>query len=155
MDSRTTKDFFADLEDFDTAMLVTRDGANLRSRPMAPHIVSRDNTIRFITARSTHKVDEVAKAPEANLVFTDDDDTWISVSGRIRISDAPADIDEIWTSGAEAWLEKPQAVVIVFEPQMAEYWENDTNFVKAGWEMAKGVLTGEKPDIGEHRKLSL
>lgn len=157
MQNRTTEEFLADLEEFDTAMLVTRDGAHLRARPMQPHVGNADGSIRFLTSIRTHKVEEVARAPEANLVFTDDDASWISVSGRMRLSRDAADIDELWSASAEAWLghSRDEAVVLILEPEIAEYWDYRENAVKAGWEIAKGMLTGKQPDIGENRKLTL
>ena len=38
MTEKSNREFFRDLEDFDTAMLVTRDGKHLRSRPMASYV---------------------------------------------------------------------------------------------------------------------
>lgn len=157
MHSKTTEEFREDLEEFDTAMLVTRDGAHLRARPMQPHVGNADGSIRFLTSIRTHKVEEAERHPEANVVFTDDDANWISVSGRIRLSRAPTDIDELWSAAAEAWLGngKDEAIVLILEPEFAEYWDYRENAVKAGWEMAKGMLTGRQPDIGDNRKLTL
>lgn len=157
MHSKTREEFYDDLEHFDTTMLVTRDGAHLRARPMRPHFRHPDGTIRFLTSLATHKVDELANHPEANAVFTDDDKNWISVSGRVRLSSDRADVDELWSSEAEPFFEngKAEAVVLILEPEFAEYWESSANAIKAGWEMVKGTVTGKKPDIGENRKLTL
>lgn len=155
--SRTNDEFFKDLETFDIAMLVTHDGQHLRARPMASHVNKADKTIRFLTSVTTHKLQELERDARANAVFSDDRKIWISVSGRIRVSHNSADIDEIWLSAAEAWLEteKKEAAVLVFEPEIGEYWDNSTNFAKAGWEMAKGVLSDERPDIGKNEKVEL
>ncbi len=155
MHSRTTEEFLDDLADFDDAMLVTRDGAFLRSRPMAVYVDTPDRTIRFLTSVRTHKVDEVERNPDANVVFTDDDN-WISVSGPIRVSRDRGDIDAIWSSTAEAWLKdgKAEAIVLILEPQIAEYWDRSDNVLKTGWEMVKGTLSDSPPDIGDNRKLS-
>lgn len=155
MHAKTTKEFRDDLEMFDTAMLVTRDGSYLRARPMRPHIGHEDGSIRFLSSVRTHKVDEIGASPEANVVFSDDDAVWISVSGRVRLSREQVDIDELWTDGADAWIDKKEAVVLVVQPEIAEYWDNRENALKAGWEAAKGALTGKRPDIGEHSKLAL
>lgn len=156
MHSRTTEEFLDDLDDFDTAMLVTRDGAFLRSRPMAVYVDTSDRTIRFLTSIRAHKVEEVERSPDANVVFMDEDN-WISVSGRIRISRDQGDIDAIWSSAADAWLKdgKAEAIVLVLEPQIAEYWDHTDNALKAGWEMVKGTLSDSRPDVGDNRKLSL
>lgn len=155
MHTKTSQEFFADLDDFDTAMLVTRDGAHLRSRPMASHVDPHKRSIRFLTSISTHKISEIEAHPQANLVFSDDDDSFISVSGRLRISRDNRDIDELWSTAAGAWMDKSEAAVLIMEPEIAEYWDASDNAIKAGWEIAKGVLTGKQPDIGENRKLTL
>jgi general stress protein 26 len=157
MHAKTTEEFREDLEEFDTAMLVTRDGPYLRSRPMQPHVGNPDGSIRFLSSARAHKVEEIDRYPEANAVFTDDDFNWISVSGRIRLSRDAADIEELWSPAAEAWITegKGEAVVLIMEPEIAEYWDYRENAVKAGWEIAKGALTGKQPDIGEHDKLRL
>lgn len=157
MTTKTTDDFFEDLAQFRTAMLVTHDSGDLRARPMASHVKKEDRTIRFLTSTRTHKLDEIESDSRANVVFSDDKEVWISVSGNIRISREAADIDELWSSAAEAWLNagKAEAAVLIIEPTMGEYWDNSKNVLKAGWEMAKGVLTDEKPDVGDHAKVSI
>ncbi|MDN2567531.1 pyridoxamine 5'-phosphate oxidase family protein [Aquibium sp. A9E412] len=157
MERKTTEEFRKDLKDFDTCMLVTRDGPHLRSRPMAPKFEERDGTLRFLTSKKTHKIDEVRDEPQANAVFSDDDDTFISVSGRVRLSDDPAVVDDLWSAAAAPWFEdgKSEAVALIMEPEIAEYWDNSDNRLKAGWEMVKGTLTGETPDVGAHGKLDL
>lgn len=157
MHFKSTEEFRDDLEEFGTAMLVTRDGPWLRSRPMQPHVGNPDGSIRFLTSVRTHKVEEIERHPEANVVFADDDANWVSVSGRIRLSRDQGDIDDLWSPAAEAWLAdgKQEALVLILEPEIAEYWDYRENVVKAGWELAKGALTGRRPDLGENRKLAL
>ncbi len=157
MKAKNTSEFFDDLDAFDTAMLVTRDGKYLRSRPMTPYVNSADGTIRFLTSRRTHKTEELAIYPEANIVFTDDSEVWISVSGKVRQSFERADIEELWSPAAEAFLQdgKDEAVVLIVDAEMAEYWDQSKSTLRAGWEMAKGAITGETPDVGNHQKLDL
>lgn len=157
MDRKTADELREDLEDFDIAMLVTKDGKFLRSRPMKPNI-NADGTIRFLTSKKTHKVDEVDSTPQANAVFSDDDGEYISVSGSIRLSDTQADIDELWSPAAAPWFEngKAEAIVLIMEPEIAEYWDTSDSKIKAGWEMVKGALGGSKPDLEEqHGKVVL
>ena len=155
MTSRTTEEFRADLAAFDTCMLVTKDSARLRARPMAPHFDNPDGTIRFLTSSKTHKIEEVQANPHANAVFTDDSGTWISVSGTIRLSTDADDIDELWSPEADPWFAegKAEAIVMIMTPDMAEYWDSGSK-LKAGWELAKSAVTGEKPDIGEHKTIA-
>jgi len=154
MNTKSTKELFDDLDDFDTAMLVTKDGSMLRSRPMASYIDRDKNSIRFLTSVKTHKIDEIKQNPEANAVYSDDDDAFISVSGKLSISRDSRDIDELWTSGAEAWIDKSEAAVLILDAEVAEYW-NGENMMKASWEMAKSMLTGDRPNMGDNGKVSL
>ena len=156
MSHKTNEEFRADLAQFDTCMLVSRNGQQLRSRPMAPHFDNPDGSIRFLTSVKTHKVDEVKAHPDANAVFAHPDKTWISVSGKIRLSTEPADIDELWSPEAAPWFVegKAEAIVLILEPEMAEYWDSGSK-LKAGWELMKGAVTGQKPDIGSHGKIAM
>ncbi len=122
MNTRTTEEFRDDLAQFDTCMLATKDGSRLRSRPMKPYFDNPDGTIRFLTSSKTHKVNEVEANPDANAVFADEDGTWISVSGKIRLSESAADIDELWSPDAAAlfFYCKALAVVIFIIQYMEE-----------------------------------
>ena len=157
MGTKTNEEFRDDLAGFDICMLATLDGANLRSRPMKPHFDNPDGTIRFLTSAKTHKVDEVEANPRANAMFADDDGTWVSVSGRIRLSRDRDDIDELWSPDASPWFTegKEEAIVLILEPEMAEYWDYAGGKLKAGWELLKGAMTGAKPDIGQHGKVAM
>lgn len=155
MKRKTTEEFFDDLTDFDICMLATRDGRHLRSRPMKPYFDNPDGSIRFLTSVATHKVDELESSPEANAAFSEDDDLFISVSGKVRLSRDPADIEALWSAEAEPWLEKSETVVLILDPEIAEYWDSSANSVKAGWEMIKGAVTGREPEVGSHGKLQI
>ena len=56
---------------------------------MKPYFDNPDGTIRFLTSTKTHKVNEVEASPDANAIFADEDGTWISVSGKVRVSSMP------------------------------------------------------------------
>jgi general stress protein 26 len=155
MAAKTNEDFWDDLEDFDACMMVTRDGDLLRSRPMKPYFDAGDGTIRFLTSREAHKIEEVERNPQTNLVFADEDDgMWISVSGTVSTTNDRSAVDDLWDTDAEAWLDKEEAAVLIVRPSLAEYWESDGT-LKSTWEMMKGLATGAKPDMGENRKLRL
>lgn len=158
MTSKSTTELWDDLDDFDTCMLATRDGRHLRSRPMKPYFPEKDGTIHFLTSLKTHKVDEVKASPEANAVFAKPGDKhFISVSGTVRLSQDPADIDAVWSDEAEPWFEngKAEAVVLILDAQLAEYWDGTDNALKASWDKLKSSLGGERPDPAENGKVRL
>jgi general stress protein 26 len=51
------------------AMLVTRDGTKLRSRPMAAYVERDHNAIYFLSDARRDKDDEIARDPNVNLAF--------------------------------------------------------------------------------------
>lgn len=158
MNTLEVDQFWSDLKKFEMCMLVTYDAHYLRSRPMKAHYFDDDGTVRFLTSIDTHKVEEIAAQPTANLVFQKPgDNTWISVSGNARISVDRADVDAVWDEDAGPWFPggKDEAAVLIVEPDIAEYWTYPESQIKAKWELLKGELTGAPPDLGENRKLSL
>ena len=157
MDMLEVDQFWSDLKTFDMCMLVTRDSIFLRSRPMKAHFIDDDGTVRFLTSIDTHKVEEIAAEPVANMVFVNsDDNSWISVSGAVRISVDRADVDMLWPEGESSWLpaNKDETAVLIVEPDIAEYWTYPESRLRAKWELLKGELTGTPPDLGENRKVS-
>jgi general stress protein 26 len=109
-------------------MFVTRDGATLRSRPMAPSIDEAQSEIRFLTRRSSHKADEIADIGEVNLTFLDrEQEDYVSVSGTASLSGDRELIRAIWTENDNTWFpEGPDGAdvaVIRVSPTIAEYWD--------------------------------
>lgn len=151
--------FWEMVDDFDTCMVVTRDGGKLRARPMAPRIDHERRQILFLTERSSHKVDEIESDAEVAVTFSKHDE-YVSVSGRAHVSGDRQLIDKIWDAEAEAWMPEdkndPNVAVLVVEPDQAEVWDTRTNKITQAWEFAK-ALVGEKdrPDIGTNIKVAL
>ncbi len=109
-------------------MLVTRDGRALRSRPMAPNVDAGREEIRFLTRRSSHKVDEIDDIGEVNVAFVDTGrEDYVSVSGMASLSQDRDLIRAIWTAADETSLpegpEGPDIAAIRVRPTMAEYWD--------------------------------
>ena len=59
--------------------------------------------------------------------------------------------DDMWWSGPE----DPNVRIIVLTPARAELWDGPSSSMVAAYEMAKAKLTGEKPDLGENRKVTV
>ena len=148
------------VEDTKIAMLVTEDGGRLYSRPMAVKCDRETGTLLMVTKKSHPKTGEIINHPECNLAFSNfDDNVYVSVAGKAELSIDKAKIDKAWSPFADAWFDNgkddPDATVIVFHPHTAEYWDNDISIVKEGWELAKGILTNKKPDMGDNKKVYL
>ena len=139
-------------------MLTTRDGDQIRSRPMAAYVRPEEDTVYFLTDARRHKDDEIRQFPNVCLAFADaGSQKYVSVTGRAQVSNDRQKIKELWGTSAKAWWDSPDDPnirVLKVAPNDAEYWDSPgtvVSYVK----MAVAAVTGGRPDIGENRKVSL
>jgi hypothetical protein len=57
----------------------------------------------------------------------------------------------VWWSGPD----DPNVRVLRIEPRLAELWDGPSSSIVAAFEFAKARLTGDKPDLGENRKVTV
>ena len=153
--STEAKEKLQDLvEDFETAMLVTRDaGGTMQGRPM--HVAAHDETkgtLTFATSLRTEKVDEIGEEGDACVTFQGDDKQ-VSLSGRCLISQDRERIRELWSKGMEVWFpdgpEQSDLALIVFEPTLGEYWDQSgAQGLKYLWKSARALVEDESPKVG-------
>jgi len=140
------------------AMLATRDGDAIRSRPMAAYLEPENNAVFFLTDVRRHKDDEIARDHHVNLAFADTGgQKYVSVSGSAAISNDRAKIKELFTTTAKAWwdsAEDPNIRVLKVTPAEAEYWDSPGTIVSYV-KMAIAAVTGSRPDLGENRKVAI
>lgn len=155
------------IEGLDTAMMTTRrpDGY-LVSRPMATQKHEADADLWFVTNVDSDKLDEVRSDPHINLAYYDKDSReWVSVSGRARISDDRAKIRELYAPDWRAWFgdeggakdggpDDPRLRLIFVEAHTVVYLKSDRPRPLVLFDVAKGIVTGEPPQMGELRRLN-
>jgi general stress protein 26 len=146
------------MEKIGFAMLVTRDGDKLRSRPMAAYIDRDDSQIYFLTDARRHKDEEIAAHPQINLSFANASaQKYVSVTGTAEVSNDRAKIKELFSTPAKAWWDSaddPNIRVLKFTPDDAEYWDSPgtaVSYVK----MAAAAISNTRPALGENRKVSM
>ncbi len=140
------------------AMLVTRDGDQLRSRPMAAHLDAEHGAIYFLTDVRRHKDDEIARHQRVNLAFADSSKhTYVSVSGRALVSNERAKIKELFSTAAKAWWDSaddPNIRLLTVLPDEAEYWDSPGRLISSV-KTAIAALGAGRPDLGDHGKVSI
>lgn len=159
MSDASAEKFWDKVDDYDTCMVVTRDGGKLRARPMAPKVSKSRREILFVTDRNSHKVDEIESDPQVACSFTKHGE-YIAVSGTARVTTDRATIDEAWDAEVEAWMpngkDGPDVAILVVEPDRAEIWDVKTNKVANAYEFAKAYLGGkDRPDTTKDEKIRL
>jgi general stress protein 26 len=140
------------------AMLATRDGDRIRSRPMAATVDPARNAIYFLTDARRHKDEEIERDHHVNLAFADPSaQKYVSLSGVATVSNDRAKIKELFTVAAKAWWDSaddPNIRVLKVAPDEAEYWDSPGTLVSYV-KMAVAAVSGTRPDLGENRKVAI
>ena len=137
-------------------MLSTKDGEDIRARPMAPHISREENAIYFLTDVNGHKDDEIRRNPQVGLSFADaGGQKYVSLTGRAAVSSDRSKIKELWSTPAKAWWsspDDPSIRVLKVDLKDAQYWDSPgtaLSYIK----MAAAALTDTRPDIVKNTKV--
>ena len=141
------------------ATVTTRDqSGSLVSRPLAVLERDFDGTVWFFTQDPSPKTADVAGDPHVNVAYVDGASV-VSLAGTASIDRDPARIDEFWNPWAEAWFEggrqDPTVALLKVEGESVEFWHVDKPAVLRAFEVAKGIITSDAPDVGESRTIDL
>jgi general stress protein 26 len=146
------------IDDFDTAMLVTRtDDGKLRSRPLTIVHNEHDNErLYFSTAIDSPKVRELETDPSVNVCMQDKR-RFVSLTGGARLVKDRALIDKLWSEAWRIWFPKgkedPSLRILIVEPSEAAYWDaSGLEGVTYVFEMAKAYLSGTKADSDDDER---
>jgi len=155
--------YFEVLDDFDTAMLVTRPGdGRLHGRPLSIAGKDPDGTLWFVTSARSPKVDEI-EADACALVTMQSSSRWLTLEGTAEIVRDRAKVEELWSVAQRIWFENeddPDIALVRFVPNAAEYWDNaGAQGIRFAFAAAKAIVQGkpltDRGDPKAHGKVSL
>ncbi|MEM9734493.1 MAG: pyridoxamine 5'-phosphate oxidase family protein [Pseudomonadota bacterium] len=160
MSEQKIEDFWELVESVSICMVSTVDGDVIRSRPMAPYIDREAGLIRFMTDRTSAKVEELNEEHMMALSFADQSSMkFASLSGVATVTTDRGLVDDMWGPYAETFFpgdkDTADVAIITVRPVQGEYWDNDTSIFKMGWEVTKAYLTDDTPDLGPNGKVAL
>lgn len=148
-----TKHVWDLMEKVGFCMLATREGEDIRSRPMAAYVDRGENHVYFLTDAASHKDADIAANPNVNLAFADNSGmNFVSLSGTAAISNDREKIRELWNTPAKAWWDNPEDPsirVLKVTPKDAHYWDSPGKLT-AYAKMAAAAVSSSRPDMGEH-----
>jgi general stress protein 26 len=156
--SKTDADKVWDLmESVGICMLATRDGEEIRARPMGAYVRREENVVRFLTDIRRHKDDEIARDPHVCLAFADSrGQTYVSLTGRAVVSYDLATIKALWSMPAKAWWDSPEDPnirILTVTPHNAEDRESPGTVVSS-IKMAAAV-TNTRPALGDNKTVAM
>jgi general stress protein 26 len=116
------------LDQFDTAMLVSRDlgDAMLVARPMRIARIDDDGTMYFLASAATDKTRDVEVDARA-AVTVQSKTAYASLTGTCTVSGDRDLIEMLWDEDWRVYhpqgADDPTLCVLIFEPDRAEYWD--------------------------------
>jgi general stress protein 26 len=148
------------LDKHSVGMLTTRFDGGLRARPLDARPDRDNGAIFFLTDIRGLKDDEIESHAEVCFTVIDpDDNAYLSVSGRASVTQDNISAAKIWKKADDVWWpDGPQdrhVRVLRIDPSIAELWDGPASSMVAALEFAKARLTGDKPNLGENRKVTV
>ena len=140
-------------------MLTTRFAGGLRARPLEARPDRTAGLIWFVTDIRSGKEHEIEVAHDVGLVFIDEKEkAYLSLTARAQVQRNHAKAAEIWKKTDDMWWHgpnDPNVCVLRVEPLTAELWDGPASSAVAAFEFAKARMTGQKPNLGENRKVTV
>jgi general stress protein 26 len=159
MTNSDLKQYLEVLDHFDSAMLVTRRGPELRARPMAIAKRHDDGRLSFLTSVDSGKLEEITDESSVNLSMQEGS-RFMSVSGAAMVSREREKIEVLWSPAYQPWFpegkDHPALAVLQVMPTYAEFWDTSgLQGVKSLFQIGKSVFTGETPEFDSdvHQKI--
>jgi len=147
------------IEKVSVCMLTTQFESGLRARPLEARPDRAAGIIWFVTDLRSGKEHEIEAEQDVGLVFVDTQEkAYLSLTARAEVRRDPAKAAEIWKSTDNAWWngpDDPNVCVLRVRPITAELWDGPASAAVAAFEFAKARLIGEKPNLGENRKVTV
>ena len=165
--SRKLDQLYKLIGDIEIAMFTTRcaDG-QLVSRPMATQERVSGMDLWFVTDVSSHKLDELQADPHVNLAYYNmKSREYVSVAGTATITQDSKLIHELYKPDWRAWFgdlggerdggpDDPRLALVLVEAHSVEYLVTTKSRPVVLYEVAKAMITGTPPKVGEQRTLT-
>jgi general stress protein 26 len=150
------------IADAEVAMLTTEESdGTLRSRPLMTLEMDEEGRLWFFTKLSTRKVGEMDQHRKVNLSYADvARQSYVSVSGRVRMLRDPDKARELWTARIKPWfpsgLDDPDLGLLEVTVEEAEYWDVPASRMQRlfGLTASRAGEPGQPGEHGEVRRSS-
>ncbi|HEU5016345.1 MAG TPA: pyridoxamine 5'-phosphate oxidase family protein [Pseudolabrys sp.] len=148
------------LERSSVGMLATRFSRGVRARPLDARPDRATGVIYFVTDVRGLKDDEIEACPEVCFIVVDaPEKAYLSITGRAHVLRAPMLAAKIWKRADDVWWpggpQDKDVRVLCIEPDIAELWDGPASAAVARQEFARARATGERPNLGENRKVTV
>jgi general stress protein 26 len=147
------------IERVGVGMLTTRCADGMRARPLEARPDRTAGLIWFVTDLRSAKEHEIENEHHVGLTFVDAKaNAYLSLTARAEVWRDHAKAAEVWKSTDDMWWSGPNdsnVCVLRVTPLTAELWDGPSSKAVAAFEFVKFRLTGEEPNLGENRKVTV
>jgi general stress protein 26 len=147
------------IERVGVCMLTTHSPDGLRARPLEARPEREAGVIWFVTDLRSGKEHEIEAEHDVGLVFIDAEaKAYLSITACAQVRRDHAKAAVIWKSTDNMWWngpDDPNVCLLRVAPLTAELWDGPASNAVAAFEFIKATLTGEKPNLGENRKVTV
>lgn len=147
------------IEQVGVCMLTTSFAGGLRARPVEARPDRAAGLIWFVTDMRSGKEHEIETEHDIGLTFIDAKaNAYLSITARAEVLQDHAKAAEIWKYTDNVWWhgpDDPNVCVLRVRPVTAELWDGPSSKIVATFEFVKARLTGEPPNLGENRKVTV
>jgi len=147
------------IEQVGVCMLTTHAAGGLRARPLEARPDRDAGLIWFVTDLRSSKEHEIDVEHDVGLTFIDAKaNAYLSITARAEVQRDHAQAAAIWKATDNAWWDgpdDPNVCVLRVQPVTAELWDGPSSKLVTTYEFIKARLTGDEPDVGENRKVTV
>ena len=151
------------LKNLKFGMLTAVHGGVLRARPMTLLQCQADGNLWFLTSKTTSLVPDIENDARVNVSFSGgggEQQGFVSVSGRARLTNDRAKLEELWNPAFVTWfpegLDDPNLSLLRIEAESAESWNTLHGAFTVLFGIIKAIATGEPArPVSDHVKLEL
>jgi len=126
-------------------------GQSFSTRPMSVQKIDEEGNLWFLSAKDSHKNQELLTDPYVQLLFQGSHySDFLTLYGDASITYDREKIKELWEPILKTWftegIDDPRITVIKVEPWEGYYWDTKHGMVVAGLKKVAGAIVGKTLD---------
>ena len=135
-------------------------GQGMHVQPMTAFAEKPEGKIWFFTYRDTDLARRAGDGSRAMFIVQSKDQSLQACVGGLLSQDRDPDrIEKFWDPMIAAWFpegkQDPRLTLLRLDCTDAQVWLTEAGALKYAWEVARSNMKGERPDLGEQRRLDL